>query len=1271
MPIDIDVVRASSAGLELQDVLKQSTSQLLGVSDGAATVLSKVGIKTIFDLGTSNLFASARAVMEMMEDGVDRFGLVSNDLLSDEASYSSVSDIPGLSIAALRVLTPAQATELAETLDVKTIRDISLWPPYLSARQLVGEAVGATADPEDIQTEELRPRMGQYPTERVYYSTLVMLETLGDSGPSEDLIGAISLMPAVSSGSLTKPAIGALLTFSQSWYSQGVTLGHMLHSLALAPGEATRIAVIDWSRRTSTTATEAISETEALDSTSTHSRALSEVQNAVAKDFEQGGSVSSSSAKSSSRSYAGASGSGLLGGLIGGSDSSEGWQSAQTESWASSQGWSSGTRSVLAAMTQDVNDRTEQHSSDVRNRRATAVREVSQSEHEQVSTRVVANYNHMHALTVQYYEVVQVYRAEAKLHRADRCFFLPMETLDFSEPNGMRIVERFRSALIRAALNRRIRSLLIDETPTIAVKPAAVTKFVAAHPSARVMSRSEIASRIVRRAETASATIGPDLSPDTATEDQSGHTEELPLKGLRFWDSESLERVSHIIDRPIIRADSDWLHIPEDIELLSISFDDVNVKSIRLDRIGTRESAITVVDGCVDLPQGIPMIEVAEINIVNADDEAKSGSMLLSCSYQGRRFTLPAVPIQLKKSAAMQAVVTFANDRADRVKELLQHLQNEREYYSRAIFRSLDSGALISILSHYTWNGKRLIDIVEPTPLRVAGNYLILRAPVDRDESSGLSINSEPASWGDYLSNRGLEMEQASSVRIIPIPTGGVFAEAVLGRSNSAEKLDMTRFWHWQDSPIPLPPTEISPISTGSRATPEDLTPGQLSAPVLNIVSPTNLPAPDSLAAVLNALSSLNFRDMSGLAGTQQLASAGMQGTLRAASEAGQLASENLKTEAQKAVAMGQIVADVIKSLAGKTGGGSGSGLQGDGMKGISSQGAMINQGKDMDKRGIPSQVPSGADAGGTSADGKAGSAGKSVDGGTGGKTSSAAGNSEPYGNEATAFNSAMGGGSVGALGGVIESFLGAGAESPQASAGSGAAWPKLRADVVIPRLQVLKTNPNEFDQGGIGLCTAAAFYHHIIQKKPDEFYSYALDLYKVGSGYIGKLKVKPGSDLRNADYSALAAKYPGAIPREADWMLMSALRDSENWFFDYEGRPDESIAMSTSAKEMSEWYQETGYYSSVTYSDDTSLAKIKTLLKTPSNQIALWVKVSLLGDSRDATHMITLESPMVIDETQNTVSFDYWTWGQPVKTLNTSVDALKKDFLGAIVAEY
>src|SRR5262249_35539262 len=131
--------------------------------------------------------------------------------------------------------------------------------------------------------------------------------------------------------------------------------------------------------------------TEQLDSATTHARAVSEVQRAVANDFQTGGSRASSSSTSTSQSQADSSGSGFLQSLVMSGDSSTTNQTATTTGEAESSSWSLGNRSVLASLSQNVNDRTEQHSSSVRNRRASAVREVSQSEHESVSTRIVAN----------------------------------------------------------------------------------------------------------------------------------------------------------------------------------------------------------------------------------------------------------------------------------------------------------------------------------------------------------------------------------------------------------------------------------------------------------------------------------------------------------------------------------------------------------------------------------------------------------------------------------------------------------------------------------------------------------------------------------------------------------------------------------------------------------------------------------------------------------------------------------------------------------------
>ena len=130
---------------------------------------------------------------------------------------------------------------------------------------------------------DLVPASGQFPIERVQYEVLVLDQ--GHDGPYQDLnvAGQLDLL-GVSDSTATKPVMGALLTWTQSWYTQGLALGQLLHSLALAPGESTRIAMIDWSRRQSSGATESISEGEQLISDLARSRIERGTQSSSRRD---------------------------------------------------------------------------------------------------------------------------------------------------------------------------------------------------------------------------------------------------------------------------------------------------------------------------------------------------------------------------------------------------------------------------------------------------------------------------------------------------------------------------------------------------------------------------------------------------------------------------------------------------------------------------------------------------------------------------------------------------------------------------------------------------------------------------------------------------------------------------------------------------------------------------------------------------------------------------------------------------------------------------
>lgn len=548
---------------------------------------------------------------------------------------------------------------------------------------------------------------------------------------------------------------------------------------------------------------------------------------------------------------------------------------------------------------------------------------------------MVANYNHMHALTVQYYEVVQVYRVLVDVHSVQRVVFLPFQLLDFSTDSAGDIVARFRGQLLAASLSERVASLLLDDRGVIEIRSAIRVQLPP------IFSDVVLAGTAVNlaRASTGSASEPP--SPTTPTTPPT-----TPGGGVLTAPGPATTGLIRRITSPGPVLDT----VVGDVELVAVSFDGVRVDRVRLDQAGVPADnttfAVPSTTFQVDFPGGMPLRNVTAIHVSKIDADADSGTMTLHYRTATRQLSLP-VPLDLPAGTAMQKVAFLAADPSNRKDELMAHLQANRAYYSQAVLANIDTATLVMLLSRFTWNGKPLVDQVEPKPLAMTGNYLVLRAPVEEGEASGI----DGITWGKLLSDRSLNLAQRDD-RLVPIPTGGVFAEAVLGRSNSAEKLDITRFWNWQDSPIPLQPPEIAPVSTGSRGATEDLRPGQLGAPVLNVLNPTPLPEPAGLTAAMTALANGSmFRDMSGLAGTQALAQAASAGTLDAATEAGRLASTNLKTVTDQAVAMGQTAADMWKTAqankgaGGAAGGGTGSS--------ISADGARINHGRDMDQRGV------------------------------------------------------------------------------------------------------------------------------------------------------------------------------------------------------------------------------------------------------------------------------------------------------------------------------
>ncbi|KAH6842375.1 hypothetical protein B0I37DRAFT_435780 [Chaetomium sp. MPI-CAGE-AT-0009] len=1290
--------RGDTGSIELNGLLHQSVSQLLGVSAEAAAALKKLGsIETVFDLATSSVFDAAGKIVSAARDPsnpIFRYGKVSKDLVRDAYIKTPLEEMPSKPIDLLASVPEDGAPYIATALSVVNVRDLALYPPYRTSHRVMNYVYfpesSMSYDPE--RPADLIPKSGEYPIEKVQYTTLLMGEISGPRGTGTGTgltdVKSEAFKPldlatlAADSGGFQTVAVGALLTFTQSWYAQAVTLGHLLHSVTLPPGESTRVAVIDWSRRSSTGETETITEADRLSSTSEHSRAISEVTSAVANESQSGFSQSNTnSTTTASAESASMDVSAPLGGLFGGPSGAMGTSSSRSNTKAHSDGYSTteGTRHVSSSMLQNVNDRTHQNASSSRNRRASVVNELSQSEHESMSTRVIANYNHMHALSVQYYEVVQVFRVETRFSKADKVLFIPFAMPDF---NSDTIIRRYQLPLQKAALNYEFYQAMSNmDIIELALETSTTVFSVFGRPLAEVykdalLTRSSLMAGTYRTPIVLTKVVRQKIQLKTKDDDEaSGENDDtkdqttpavdtpsssavsperlaheslaapsvvkfrdaLPIisqANTHLWNKDHLASVSSLLNIPILHASSNSLQLPTEcfIEGGIVTGTTLPLRVV----LHTARGAIEDFGGETDFP-AVALRDIQRISIRGSSSTADVKVVVdLTASRNG---VLPSVTI--KKGAVETTVVNVKPGAMN--KNIKQHLAANRMHYGHAIFRALDSIQIAQLLSGYGYklgDGRTVpvSQVVEPRPIRYVEEGL------------------DPA-WDKFIKDRKIVVNKAKN-----------------------------------DTFHSDPPTEVAAIQTGSRAVTEDTSPGHLSAPIINMTTPASLPDPAGTAAILAAIQNGNmFRDQSGLAATIGLTQAALQATQAGAATAGQQAGQNLANQLQGATERQKTAASMITDLAktaasvytgGLAGGGGGGSSTGGGGKTGSQQGALMNY---FDK------TQGGKGAGG--AQGPGGGGGAVVPVGGGGSSTEGGGGATPVTPSSTPGRGDRGGSSLGfsqnpaalAAVGPSSTFLdtivskiddvlggsfGAG-DNETAPLGARKAWPKLDPTLVLSRIMALRNSPVLFDQGSYGLCNPAVFFYIIIQTNPAEFESFARALYGGGIGFLGRLKVAPDADLRAQSYDEMATKLRiGVMPPQADWMLMCALRDSTNWIFDYEGDPDDlgSTGGKTTLQEMEDWFARTGWYQTPQFKAEPSVADLKALAPnaTAGSYAILSAYIQLfrptfewINNATEGYHVVALLGPIAIDEAADTAKFEFWTYGRTHR-LETSVQALR-----------
>lgn len=421
--------------------------------------LNTLGIYSIADMAQYAPCRHADFVIASFNNGNAEGAGLEHYLEPEALTPANLAQLGSVSMALLTRFSEADATVLQTAFGLSTLGELAQFAPYTQAQAIVlrdirGEfyekpSAPPALIPKLIGSTHTQVRFSNYVKEREYLLDDHELTTFTDS----DEPSAPNELLAIFHRGRCKFFLGYLASIHQKWIDHGTSLGAVVHSLALAPGESRNVAVLDWYRRQRTSRDESTTASETLHTDFTQTRALNEVVRTTANEHLYGQTDVDSTTRTSGgglvggRAAAGSSGGSAAGNLaafglpvsVGGSalgSVSNSIGASLVFSNGSVQGTlqseTTGERAVMGEVVQNIADATVQNSSNVRSVMSTVVVEDEQRGRQRGQTRNVTNYNHSHALNVEFFELLQSYRTDTVVDRLMPVLFLPFGPIAFN-----------------------------------------------------------------------------------------------------------------------------------------------------------------------------------------------------------------------------------------------------------------------------------------------------------------------------------------------------------------------------------------------------------------------------------------------------------------------------------------------------------------------------------------------------------------------------------------------------------------------------------------------------------------------------------------------------------------------------------------------------------------------------------------------------------------------------------------------------------------------
>lgn len=682
-------------------------------------------------------------------------------------------------------------------------------------------------------------------------------------------------------------AIGYVVTLAQRWTQSGLALGDLVYSLPLAPGEQQRIAVVERTETASVMEREALEQREDIRFDETDTSSVQATFAAGFNESAQGGSAYD--AHSNSFSVAAAAGGGGVfpfGAFAGGVATSYGQANAQ----GSTSTWMSGARQSTSNAAQNTQAAVSRRASAVRSSARAAMRLATASESTQVTTKVITNHNKTRALTMQYWEVLRLFDVTTVVEDVRLVCLVPLDIIDFLPSHQPAVLDD--DALDRYGLLTRYANLLahadvlarqvpwrlrrgLQALTDFAADPradvqaptgAALTKVnvrvrggfnALDQPHAQLLFRNGIRSQSVRL-------VGSSPAPPTG---QGAFSEEAELfnwlrRTRRSWITLTASLVlprslglHDVVGLVVLNSTRrlDYVFAPKGVSTLSTLLGGSPVElASALSRLQLDAPTANAY-----LPEQIER-EAGDLEVtVRAGNGATPPRTVVSDGaggivVPGSGLTVSAdrMPSELSYESVLE------------IEKTLQWVLRNTVRCSMRVVASLTAEERTMMLERYSVTpptinkdggvdeGVPLLSCVSNRILGFYGNAIVMPFQIPATLAAEAKVDSGKIQRALKRFHMEAFDHPASTVAL---PTKGVLGEAVLGRCPSAEKIDLTRFWNWKDSPgdeataidaITLPSASLT---AGLRA------PGTLgpATPIFNNFSTAGPSADSSLAAAI------------------------------------------------------------------------------------------------------------------------------------------------------------------------------------------------------------------------------------------------------------------------------------------------------------------------------------------------------------------------------------------------------------------------------------